>query len=128
MSTQLIFAIATITLALIFYTWGVFGERRAGRLTKKNLLLFWLGFAFDTTGTTIMSFMADGRDSGSVMSWHAVTGLIAILLMLVHAIWATYVLMRGSARMKQNFHRFSIVVWAIWLIPYVLGMVMGMGN
>lgn len=129
MRMELIFAIVTITLALVFYTWGVFGERRAGRLTKGNLLLFWLGFAFDTTGTTIMSFMAEGRDSGgSVMNWHAITGVIAIALMLVHAVWATYVLFRGSEKMRRGFHRFSIVVWAIWLIPYVLGMVMGMGS
>lgn len=128
MSTQLIFAIITITLALVFYTWGVFGERRAGRLTKGNLLLFWLGFAFDTTGTTIMSLMAQNSETDTVMSWHAVTGLIAILLMLVHAVWATYVLLRGTEKMKEGFHRFSIVVWAVWLIPYVLGMVMGMGR
>ena len=25
------------------------------------------------------------------------------------------------------FHRFSIVVWGIWLIPYILGMIMGSG-
>lgn len=128
MSTPLLFAIITITLALVFYTWGVFGERRAGRLTKGNLVLFWLGFAFDTTGTTIMSLMPKETAAGSVMSWHAVTGLVAIILMLVHAVWATWVLLRGNEKMKAGFHRFSIVVWAIWLIPYVLGMVMGMGS
>lgn len=25
-----------------------------------------------------------------------------------------------------NFHRFSIVVWAIWLVPYFSGVIMGM--
>lgn len=128
MSPQLVWAIVTITLALVFYTWGVFAERRAGRLTKGNLLLFWLGFAFDTTGTTIMTVMAEGRETVSVMNWHAITGALAIVLMLVHALWATYVLLRGSARMQKNFHKFSIIVWAIWLVPYVLGMVMGMGG
>ena len=27
---------------------------------------------------------------------------------------------------KKVFHKFSVVVWAIWLIPYVLGMFIGM--
>ena len=26
----------------------------------------------------------------------------------------------------HTFHRFSIVVWGIWLIPFVIGMIMGM--
>ena len=26
----------------------------------------------------------------------------------------------------KNFHKFSIAVWAIWLVPYVLGMIIGM--
>ena len=129
MSIQLIFAIVTITLALVFYTWGVFGERRAGRLTKGNLTLFWLGFVFDTTGTTIMSFMArSGSTGGSMLGWHGITGLIAIVLMLVHAVWATVVLTRGSEKMQRSFHKFSLVVWAVWLVPYVLGMVMGMSG
>ena len=128
MNTELIFAIITITLALIFYTWGVFGERRAGQLTKGNLLLFWLGLAFDTTGTALMSGMANTQGSSSIMSLHAVTGAVAIALMLIHAVWATYVLLRGSEKMRRSFHKFSIVVWAVWLIPYVLGMVMGMGS
>lgn len=128
MSAQLLLAIITITLALVFYTWGVFSERKAGRLTKRNLILFWIGLAFDITGTSVMSAMAEASPSasGGMLSWHGITGLIAIVLMLFHAVWATWVLLRGSKAQQQNFHKFSIVVWAVWLIPYVLGMVMGM--
>ena len=46
--------------------------------------------------------------------------------MLFHAVWATLVYARGNAEKQQSFHRFSIVVWLIWLIPYVLGMFLGM--
>lgn len=128
MSAQLILAIVTITLALVFYTWGVFSERRAGRLTRRNLLLFWIGLAFDISGTSIMSTMAASRPdaASSALSWHGITGAIAIVLMLFHAVWATWVLLKGSERQRRGFHKFSILVWAIWLIPYILGMVMGM--
>ena len=54
MSTKLIMAIVTITLALIFYTIGVFSERKSGILKKLHLIIFWMGLVFDTVGTTIL--------------------------------------------------------------------------
>ena len=82
-------ASTAITLALVFYTIGVFGERRAGTLKKSHLALFWLGLICDTTGTTIMTTIA--RTSAAAVSpLHAITGLLAIILMLFHALWATF--------------------------------------
>jgi len=52
---------------------------------------------------------------------HSVTGMTAILLMVVHAVWATVVLFRKDERAITGFHRFSVVVWAVWLIPYFTG-------
>ena len=86
MTTQLIAAIVTITLALCFYTVGVFSERRAHSLQKRHVILFWCGLVFDTTGTTIMSTMAHGS---GLLSPHGITGALAIVLMLFHAVWAT---------------------------------------
>ena len=65
MSTKLIMAIITITLALVFYTIGVFSERKSGILKKPHLIIFWMGLVFDTVGTTIMSSIAKG---GSLLS------------------------------------------------------------
>ena len=77
-------ASTAITLALVFYTIGVFGERRAGTLKKSHLALFWLGLICDTTGTTIMTTIA--RTSAAAVSpLHAITGLLAIIFMLFHA-------------------------------------------
>ena len=36
--------------------------------------------------------------------------LLAILLMLFHAIWATIVLVKKNEKMIINFHKFSIFV------------------
>ena len=52
---MVIFAAIIISLALVFYTIGVFAERRSGTLRPKHLAFFWTGFVFDTAGTTIMS-------------------------------------------------------------------------
>lgn len=118
-------AIVAITLALVCYTIGVWAERHAGVLKKWHAVVFWLGLVFDTTGTTVMGQLArQGGSSG--MGLHGVTGLLAIVLMLFHAVWATVVLVKQDARRQQSFHKFSIFVWAVWLIPYVLGMVLGM--
>jgi uncharacterized repeat protein (TIGR03987 family) len=48
--------------------------------------------------------------------------------MLVHAIWATRVIIKQDESMKNKFHKFSIVVWLIWLIPYFGGMFLGMNK
>ncbi len=116
-------AIITITLALIFYTIGVWAEKLQGELKKWHLCVFYLGLIFDTTGTTLMSKLAEG---GFQLNFHGVTGLIAIVLMLFHAVWATVVLVKNDEEAKQNFHKLSIIVWIIWLVPYISGMIFGM--
>jgi uncharacterized repeat protein (TIGR03987 family) len=112
-----------ITLALVFYSIGVWSERFAGRLKAWHLIFFWGGLVFDTTGTGMMMEMA-GRLAFDI---HSVTGVLAILLMVIHAVWATVVLIRKDEKAIANFHRFSVVVWAIWLIPYLSGLLLGMG-
>ncbi len=126
MDIKLIFAIITITLALVFYTIGVFSERKSKTLKKRHLAFFWLGFLCDTTGTTLMSFIAENTTKSAASFFHGFTGGVAIGLMLVHAIWASVVVFKSNDVAKERFHKFSIIVWLIWLIPYVIGMVMGM--
>jgi uncharacterized repeat protein (TIGR03987 family) len=109
-------------VAVTFYTVGVWGEKRAGRLTPRFLSFFWLGFVFDTAGTTAMSLIA-GSFSFNV---HGITGALAIVLMLAHALWASAALARRDEKAMTGFHRYSIVVWAIWLVPFFTGMVLAM--
>ena len=120
---MLIYAVTTISLALVFYTIGVWSEKIQGSLKKWHLIMFWIGFIFDTTGTTLMGKLAGDMPT---VNFHGITGLAAIILMAVHAIWATTVLLKGGETQKRNFHKFSILVWFIWLIPYISGMVVGM--
>ncbi len=123
---MLVPAIVIITLALVFYTIGVWAERIQRTLKWWHVAFFALGLAADATGTFLMTQIAAERRATGVeasgadtlMAW---TGTAAILLMAVHLVWAIVVLVRGRENEKQNFHRFSVVVWAIWLIPYIAG-------
>ena len=122
---MLIYAIISITCALVFYTAGVWGEKLSGGLKSWYVSIFLTGLVCDTLGTTLMGRIAG---DGFAINFHGVTGLLAILLMLLHAVWATFVLARGSEKRKADFHRFSIVVWGIWLVPFISGAVFGMAG
>jgi uncharacterized repeat protein (TIGR03987 family) len=118
----LAFAIIAIVSALIFYTIGVWSEKIAGKLKPWHLLLFWIGFVFDTTGTTLMGNLAGKID----FDIHGITGALAIVLMLGHAVWASIVLLTKQEKRIQDFHKFSIFVWLVWLIPFFTGMINAM--
>jgi uncharacterized repeat protein (TIGR03987 family) len=112
-----------ITAALVFYSIGVWSERFSGILKAWHLAFFWLGLICDTWGTGLMLEMAGGL----TFDLHGVTGVLAIVLMLIHAVWATVVLLRKDEKWIRNFHKFSVVVWLIWLVPYLSPMIIGMG-
>jgi len=111
-----------ISLALVFYSIGVWSERLQGKLKTWHLVFFWAGLVCDTWGTGLMIDMAGGL----TFDIHGVTGVIAIVLMMIHAVWATLVLIRRDEDAIKNFHKFSVTVWFIWLIPYLSPMVLGL--
>ena len=115
-------AIIIINLALIFYSIGVWSERIQGRLKVWHTVFFWFGLVCDTWGTGLMFEFVGG------MSYdiHGFSGVLAIVLMFIHAIWATFVLIKKDEKMIVNFHKFSIAVWLIWLVPYLSPMAFGM--
>ena len=119
-----IMATIIITIALVFYSVGVWSERIQGRLKPWHLVFFFLGLIFDTWGTGLMLDFAGGLTA----DLHGVSGLIAIILMLIHALWALIVLLRKDENAIENFHKFSLFVWIIWLIPYFSPMFFSLAN
>jgi uncharacterized repeat protein (TIGR03987 family) len=119
-NTTLIFAIVSMLLAATLYTVAVFSERAAGILKPRHLGLFWLGLAFDTFGTTLMSQIAGG------WKWdvHGVIGLTAVALMLIHSIWATAALVFKQESVLRSFRKFSVHVWALWMAAFISGIVL----
>ena len=107
--------------ALTFYSIGVWSERFAHRLRPWHLAFFYGGLVCDTIGTDAMRRLVGGLQFNA----HGVTGAAALLLMFAHAVWATVVLVRADQRAIATFHRVSIFVWAVWLIPFMSGVAMG---
>ncbi|MGL5730486.1 MAG: HsmA family protein [Bacteroidales bacterium] len=117
-------AVLSITSALVCYTIGVWGERIQKILKGWHVLFFIFGILFDIIGTSLMTHIA--IVTGKHNELHAVTGMIAVALMLVHATWAGWTYYRGSEKAKEHFNRFSIFVWSFWLIPFFVGMYIAM--
>ena len=113
-----------ITAALVFYSIGVWSERFSGVLKKWHLGFFILGLICDTWGTGMMFDFVGGM----TFDVHGISGLIAIILMLIHALWAFIVLRNNDEKAIKNFHKFSVLVWFIWLIPYFSPMFFAMAT
>jgi uncharacterized repeat protein (TIGR03987 family) len=111
-----------INLALLFYSIGVWSERLQGRLKVWHTIFFWLGIICDTWGTGLMFEFVGGL----TFDIHGLSGLLAIILMFIHAVWATVVLVKKDEKMIANFHKFSVTVWFIWLVPYFSPMALRM--
>ena len=126
MNSLVIVSTVLITFALVFYSLGVWAERLARYLKSWHVVSFWIGFVFDISGTWAMHLMAKGPFD--LTEPHTLTGQIALWLMFVHASWATYVVRKGREKILSMFHRFSIFVWLVWLIPYFGGMYLAMSH
>lgn len=117
-------AIVAMTLALILYSIGVWSERLAHNLKPWHLIFFWTGLICDSTGTELMHLIAGGK---FVMSLHSLTGAVALVLMAIHTFVATIVMVRNRKNELQSFHRLSLLVWVLWLLPYGTGLVLNSG-
>ena len=112
-------AVIVINLALFFYSIGVWSERIQGRLKIWHTVFFYLGLVCDTWGTGMMFDFVGGM----TFDIHGISGLLAIILMFIHAVWATIVLVKKDENMILKFHKFSVFVWLVWLIPYFSPMI-----
>lgn len=123
MPPELVVPASLMTAALACYSLGVWAERLRRELLPWHLVAFWLGLALDTAGTHRMFLLLR---AGVRADLHTAFGVAALALMAAHAVWATVVLLRGSQRARHGFHRYSLAVWILWLVPYAGGMIAGM--
>ncbi|ARJ39621.1 TIGR03987 family protein [Sporosarcina sp. P16a] len=126
MSPLLIVASMAMVVALILYSIGVFGEKVSGTIRFKHLLFFVGGLVFDTIGTTLMNRIAS-QGGGSSIGLHQITGGAALVLMAFHLVWAVWVYNKGNEKAKHQFHKFSLGVWSLWVVSFVLGILLGTG-
>ncbi|MCX6158607.1 MAG: HsmA family protein [Ignavibacteriota bacterium] len=117
-------AILLISLALVFYSIGIWSERYSRYLKTWHVVCFWLGLLFDISGTYTMHLIS--TKEFNILEPHTLTGQLALWVMLVHVIWATYVNKWGSEKTHRKFHVYSIHVWMLWMVPYLGGMYLAM--
>lgn len=110
------------TLAFLFYSIGIWAEYFAKRLKPWHAAAFFLGVVTDTIGT---GFMVE-HVGGILINTHSVIGILGLVLMILHFIWAVLVLRKGDEKALTNFHKFSIFVWLIWMAAYLSGVWLGM--
>ena len=123
MTTYMILSVTLITLALLFYSLGVWAERLIRYLKGWHVVAFWTGFVFDVSGTLAMGKLSN--NPFDLNDLHTLFGQLALWLMLAHAVWATVVVRKGGEKRRIEFHTYSLMVWIFWLIPYIGGMWMG---
>lgn len=109
-------SISLISLALSLYTTAIWSERIKHRLRPWMLFIFILAFICDILGTSLMA----KNHPQAHLNLHTICGLLALIIMLVHLLWAVDALAR-QGRCLLLFHRFSIWAWALWLIAFVSG-------
>ena len=115
----LLSSLVVITIALVFYTIGVWAEWWVKQLRTWHVVCFSLGVVADTIGTGLMARVAAINNAHD--TFHLITGSVALLLMIIHAVWSIRTLRRGSEHELRVFNRFSIFVWCVWMIPYCAG-------
>ncbi len=116
--TFLQLAIVLIISALLFYSIAVWSERFTKKLSWWHLVLFFLGFLADSSGTAYMGKLSGGFH----FKPHTVSGFLALAIMFFHTIWATVVLVKKDQELIKSFHKYSLIAWLIWLIPFITGM------
>lgn len=121
MPTIIIIAVVSITAALFFYSVAVWWNWLNKRLEPRHLILFWLGLATDLLGTAMMKSSVDEV----TYDLHTISGYTALALMLVVTLSGTYAVLRHNERILENFHRFGLPVWFLWVTSWITGVVLG---
>lgn len=122
MPQTLMLAMSFFTIALLFYSIGVWAERISKRLKPWHVVMFFLGVVTDTLATGFIT-----KYSGRfVYNAHSFIGVLALALMIFHLVWAIKVIRSGTEIAIVNFHKFSIFVWLIWMTAYCSGAWIGM--
>ena len=124
MPPLLLTSVILFTIAMVFYTWGVWAEKRARQLKLWHVKMFACGVCVDTLAT-ILTIVVIG---GIVWTPHSIMGFISLGLMAIHFAWAVKVIRQGDEVALTNFHKLSLIVWLIWMLSYLSGFMLGLGK
>lgn len=121
MSDLVMYGAILFTVAFVFYSLGIWAEFFTKRLKSWHAVAFFIGVVADTWGTWFMVEYV----GGFLFNAHSVIGVIGLALMILHFIWAVVVLRLANEKAITTFHRFSVFVWAVWMVAYLSGVYIG---
>ena len=117
MNPLVYFSGAAMGLALIFYSYAVWGEQITKKLNGIFIIAFLTGFSLDILGTSGMFLSATGK----APAIHAVLGIAALAVMGIHALWATSVWFKKNEKSAKLFHHYSKYAYILWLCAFFSG-------
>ncbi len=121
MPTEVFIGLILFTFALLVYSIATWAGVLSGSLKKWHLILFWIGFVADVSGTIIIGSMYNGF----VMNTHSYLGAIALIAILAQNIAATKILQGGNEKWIANFpKKISLPIWVIWMASYIAGLML----
>lgn len=116
---MLIYAVSAVSAALLFYTIGIFSGPGRQRFGLPPLILIFLGLVFDLLGTLLMSLISQGF----AVDFHTVIGLIALVMMIILAIWSLLDYRRGFGEKALRRRGYALLSWLVWVAVFILGAV-----
>lgn len=119
-SYYLISSLIVLTAALVFYSIGVWSEHVRGKLRFWDLIFMLVALLCDAVGAGLMKNAA--QQTQHLNETHTIVGVLAILLILGHTIWAMWVMVSRLPSARLLYNRVSIFIWCLWLVPYFFNM------
>ena len=116
-------AVAVVTVALVFYSVAVISEQRKRHLSKRILQFLSVGVFLDISSTTLMII----GSRKIPLTVHGFIGSSALIVMLVDAILMWRFWLKGSGPdVPRSLNLYTRFAYSWWVIAYVAGAIIAM--
>ncbi len=121
MPINILVGILAIIIALVLYSIGVWGSFRSGKVSRRRLIVLWVGFGFDVLATLMMAIQAKGINN----DLHSILALIALAGMLLFISLSTWAYRHhlSNAQLKIQLTRWMLAPYLLWVFVFVWGMI-----
>jgi len=110
-----------ITMALIFYSFGVVTEQRRHLVTNHVLIFITLGLICDIVGTACMII-----GSQRFITIHGLIGYSGLLGMLTDTLLLMRTKIKKGNTVPPTLHRYTLMAYIWWLVAYFSGFILAM--
>ncbi len=109
-------ATSVVVASLLFYSIGIWIEHVKGRLRFWHVVLMLIGLVCNAVAIGLMKSLAQFTTINNGL--HTLVGVVTILVMMGHCVWAIWVMTDKSTKALTYYNRLSIFVWCVWLVPF----------